>query len=185
LLASTQEFPDALKRALLGRYVLERELGRGGMAIVYGAHDVRHDRPVAIKVLLPELAAAIGAERFLAEIHTTAKLQHPHILPLFDSGAAEGQLYYVMPLVEGESLRERLAREGPLAVDQVARLVGEVGSALDYAHRHGVIHRDIKPANILLHEGNAMLADFGIARAAADSSAERLTETGLSIGTPQ
>jgi serine/threonine-protein kinase len=155
------------------------------MATVYGAKDVRHDRPVAVKVLLPELAAAIGAERFLAEIHTTAKLQHPHILPLFDSGAAEGQLYYVMPLVEGESLRERLAREGPLAVDEVARLVGEVGSALDYAHRHGVIHRDVKPANILLHEGNAMLADFGIARAARVDRAGRLTETGFSLGTPQ
>ena len=197
--------PDSLVQALSGRYRVERELGRGGMATVYLAHDLRHDRPVAVKVLRQDLAAAIGAERFLAEIHTTARLQHPHILPLFDSGVAElghetreagrelpesrvsrpVSLYYVMPYVEGESLRERLQREGPLPLGEVARLVREVGSALDYAHRHGVIHRDIKPANILLHDGTALLADFGIARAAADSNGERLTATGLSIGTPQ
>jgi serine/threonine-protein kinase len=177
------------------------------MATVYLAHDIRHDRSVALKVLRPDLAQAIGADRFLTEIHTTARLQHPHILPLFDSGVvrADGQqstvdsqrstvdrrpsavdvLYYVMPYVVGETLKERLAREGPMAPADVARLMGEVGAALDYAHRQGIIHRDIKPANILIHEGGALLADFGIARVASSPAGERLTETGLSIGTPQ
>jgi hypothetical protein len=154
------------------------------MATVYLAHDLRHDRPVALKVLRAELAAVIGAERFLAEIKTTANLQHPHILPLFDSGSAEGVLFYVMPYVEGESLRERLSREKQLAVDEAMRVATEVAGALDYAHRHGVVHRDIKPENILLHEGQALVADFGIALAVSRIGGTRLTETGLSVGTP-
>jgi serine/threonine-protein kinase len=155
------------------------------MATVYLAHDIRHDRDVAIKVVRAEIGTVIGADRFLAEIRTTARLQHPHILPLFDSGTAAGRLFYVMPLVPGETLRDHLARCGPLPVAEVGRIVAEVGSALDYAHRQGVIHRDLKPANILLHEGSAMLADFGISLALSGDRAERLTETGLSIGTPQ
>jgi serine/threonine-protein kinase len=175
---------ERIVAALADRYRIERELGAGGMATVYLAHDLRHDREVAVKVLRPELAAAIGADRFLAEIHTTAKLQHPHILPLFDSGAADGFLYYVMPYIDGESLQQRLARSGALGVDDVTRIVADVGSALDYAHRQGVVHRDIKPANILIYEGTALLADFGIARAAAEGDGERLTGTGISLGTP-
>jgi eukaryotic-like serine/threonine-protein kinase len=171
--------------ALGDRYTIERELGAGGMATVYLAHDLRHDRPVALKVLRAELAAVIGAERFLAEIKTTANLQHPHILPLFDSGEAEGFLYYVMPYVEGESLRDRLSREKQLPVDEAIRVATEVASALDYAHRHGVVHRDIKPENILLHEGQALVADFGIALAVTRVGGTRLTETGMSLGTPQ
>jgi Tol biopolymer transport system component len=174
-----------LAQALEGRYAPERELGAGGMATVYLAHDVRHDRQVALKVLRPELAAVIGAERFLAEIKTTANLQHPHILPLFDSGAVEGTVFYVMPFVEGESLRERLTRERQLPVTEAVRIATEVAAALDYAHRHGVIHRDIKPENILLHDGSALVADFGIALALSRTDGgTRLTETGLSLGTP-
>src|SRR5947208_5596042 len=139
-----------LSSALADRYRIERELGAGGMATVYLAHDVRHDRKVAIKVLKPELAAVLGAERFVVEIKTTAALQHPHILPLFDSGAADGLLFYVMPLVDGETLRARLSREKQLPIADAIRLAAQVASALDYAHRHGVIHRDIKPENILL-----------------------------------
>jgi Tol biopolymer transport system component len=155
------------------------------MATVYLAHDVRHDRKVALKVLRAELAAVIGAERFLAEIKTTANLQHPHILPLFDSGTSDGFLFYVMPYVEGESLRDRLAREKQLPVDEAIRVASEVASALDYAHRHGVVHRDIKPENILLHEGQALVADFGIALAVSTAGAgTRMTETGISLGTP-
>jgi eukaryotic-like serine/threonine-protein kinase len=169
---------------LAGRYRVERELGAGGMATVYLAHDGRHDRPVAIKVLRAELAAVVGAQRFLAEIRTTANLQHPHILPLFDSGEVEGTVFYVMPYVEGESLRDRLMREKQLPVGDAVRIAGEVASALDYAHRHGVIHRDIKPENILLHDGQALVADFGIALAVANMGDGRLTETGLSLGTP-
>ncbi len=179
---------DALTRlttALTDRYTIERELGAGGMATVYLAHDVRHDRPVALKVLRPELAAILGGERFLKEIRLTANLQHPHILGLHDSGEADGLVYYVMPYVEGESLRERLAREHQLPIEDVIRIATEVAGALDYAHRHGVIHRDIKPENILLHDGSAMVADFGIALAASRSdSGSRLTETGMSLGTP-
>ncbi len=171
--------------ALSGHYRLEDEIGAGGMATVYLAHDLRHDRRVAVKVLRPELAAVIGAERFLAEIKLTANLQHPHILPLFDSGEAEGFLYYVMPYVEGESLRDRISREKQLPVDEAVRLAVEVASALDYAHRHGVVHRDIKPENILLHDGRALVADFGIALAASKASGARMTETGMSLGTPQ
>src|SRR5215211_2525554 len=174
-----------LTNALESRYRIAREVGAGGMATVYLAHDIRHDRNVAIKVLHPDLAAALGAERFLAEIKTTAKLQHPHILPLLDSGEAGGLLYYVMPYVAGESLRARLERETQLAVDDALRIAREVASALDYAHRHGVVHRDIKPENILLDEdGQALVADFGIALAVQQAGGARLTQTGLSLGTP-
>ncbi|HET6579691.1 MAG TPA: protein kinase [Gemmatimonadales bacterium] len=174
-----------LSTALAGRYRLERELGAGGMATVYLAQDLRHDRKVALKVLRPELSAILGAQRFLAEIKTTANLQHPHILSLFDSGEADGLVFYVMPYVEGESLRARLTREKQLPVDEAVRIAREVADALDYAHRHGVIHRDIKPENILLHDGRALVADFGIALAAARSEGgSRMTETGMSLGTP-
>ncbi|MEO8636853.1 MAG: protein kinase [Gemmatimonadales bacterium] len=178
---------DALTRltaALADRYRLERELGQGGMATVYLAQDLRHDRKVAIKVLRPELAAVIGAERFLSEIKTTANLQHPHILPLFDSGAADSFLFYVMPFIDGESLRDRLTREKQLPINDAVRIGTEIASALDYAHRHNVIHRDIKPENILLHDGRALVADFGIALAASKAGGTRMTETGMSLGTP-
>jgi Tol biopolymer transport system component len=173
-----------LKAALAGRYTIERELGAGGMATVYLAQDLKHDRQVAIKVLRPELAAVLGAERFVQEIKTTAALQHPNILPLFDSGQADGFLYYVMPYVEGETLRARLNRETQLGVDEAVKLTIEVAEALDYAHRHGVIHRDIKPENILLHDGRPLVADFGIALAVSAAAGGRMTETGLSLGTP-
>jgi eukaryotic-like serine/threonine-protein kinase len=176
--------PSRISGALSGHYRLEEEIGAGGMATVYLAQDLRHGRRVAVKVLRPELAAVIGAERFLAEIKLTAHLQHPHILPLFDSGEADSYLYYVMPYVEGESLRDRLRREKQLPVNDSIRIAGEVASALDYAHRHGVVHRDIKPENILLHDGRALVADFGIALAASKASGERMTETGMSLGTP-
>jgi eukaryotic-like serine/threonine-protein kinase len=175
---------ERLAAALADRYRIERELGQGGMATVYLAHDLRHDRPVALKVLRAELAAVIGADRFLTEIKTTANLQHPHILPLFDSGTAGAFLFYVMPYVEGESLRDRLSREKQLPVDEAIRIATEVASALDYAHRHGVVHRDIKPENILLHEGQALVADFGIALAVTKIGGTRMTETGMSLGTP-
>ena len=175
--------PPRVSGALSGHYRLEQEIGAGGMATVYLAEDLRHDRRVALKVLRPELAAVIGAERFLAEIKLTANLQHPHILPLFDSGEADSFLYYVMPFVEGESLRDRLRREKQLPVDDAVRIATEVASALDYAHRHGVVHRDIKPENILLHDGRALVADFGIALAASKAGT-RMTETGMSLGTP-
>src|SRR5688572_25483514 len=173
-----------LAGALADRYRIERELGAGGMATVYLAEDLRHHRKVAVKVLRPELAAVIGADRFLAEIRTTANLQHPHILPLFDSGEVDSLLFYVMPWIDGESLRERLTREKQLPVTDAVRIATEVASALDYAHRHGVVHRDIKPENILLHEGRAVVADFGIALALTQAGGSRLTETGLSLGTP-
>jgi serine/threonine-protein kinase len=174
-----------LTSALDTRYRISREVGVGGMATVFLAHDLRHERDVAIKVLHPDLAAALGSERFLAEIKTTAKLQHPHILPLLDSGEADGLLYYVMPYVAGESLRARLERETQLAVDDAIRISREVASALDYAHRHGVVHRDIKPENILIHEDQALVADFGIALAVSAAGGARMTQTGLSLGTPQ
>ena len=174
---------ERLGAALADRYRIGRELGQGGMATVWLAQDLRHDRQVAIKVLRPELAAVIGAERFLAEIKTTANLQHPHILPLFDSGVADSFLFYVMPYVEGVSLRDRITREHQLPVADAVRLATEVASALDYAHRRGVVHRDIKPENILLHDGSALVADFGIALALS-SAGSRMTETGLSLGTP-
>ena len=176
---------ERLSSALTGNYRLERELGSGGMATVYLAQDLRHGRQVAVKVLHPELSALLGSDRFLSEIKTTAALQHPHILPLFDSGNAGGNLFYVMPLVEGETLRSRLTREKQLPVPDAVRLASEVASALDYAHRHGVIHRDIKPENILLHDGRAVVADFGIALAVQSAGAQRMTQTGLSLGTPQ
>ena len=171
-----------LAAALTDRYTIERELGAGGMATVYLAHDIRHDRKVALKVLRPELAAILGGERFLKEIRLTANLQHPHILPLHDSGEAEGIVYYVMPYVEGESLRDRLVKEKQLPVEDAIRITVEVAGALDYAHRHNVIHRDIKPENILLHDGSALVADFGIALAVQSASAHRMTQTGLSLG---
>jgi serine/threonine-protein kinase len=170
---------------LAGRYEIERELGAGGMATVYLAQDLRHHRQVAVKVLRPELAATLGRERFLREVTTTANLRHPHILPLFDSGEAGEFLFYVMPFVEGESLRDRLAREKQLPLDDALRIAREVADALHYAHIHGVVHRDIKPANILLDNGHAVVADFGIARAiTAAAGSEALTETGLGVGTP-
>jgi len=175
---------DRLSAALADRYRIERELGAGGMATVYLAEDLKHDRKVAIKVLRPELAAVLGAERFVQEIKTTAQLQHPHILPLFDSGAADGFLFYVMPYIQGETLRDKLDRETQLGVDEAVRIAREVADALDYAHRSGVIHRDIKPENILLHDGRPMVADFGIALAVSAAAGGRMTETGTSIGTP-
>jgi serine/threonine-protein kinase len=175
---------EDLRDALADRYTLERELGRGGMATVYLAHDLRHDRPVALKVLRPELAASLGPERFLREIKTAARLHHPHILPVHDSGEAAGRLWYTMPFVEGESLRQRLAREGQLPLDRALRIATEVLSALGYAHARGVVHRDIKPENILLEGDEAVVADFGVARAINAAGDERLTETGLALGTP-
>ena len=175
--------PVHLATALADRYRIEREIGAGGMATVYLAQDLRHDRKVAIKVLRPELAAVIGAERFLSEIKTTANLQHPHILPLFDSGAADSFLFYVMPFIDGVSLRDRLSNEHQLPIADAVRIASEIASALDYAHRHGIIHRDIKPENILLHDGRALVADFGIALAASTAGG-RMTETGMSLGTP-
>ncbi len=166
------------------RYRLERELGQGGMATVYLAQDLKHDRKVALKVLKPELAAVIGAERFVVEIRTTAALQHPHILPLFDSGTADGFLYYVMPFIDGETLRSKLDRETQLGIDEAVKITTAVADALDYAHHHGVIHRDIKPENILLHDGRPMVADFGIALALSAAAGGRMTETGMSLGTP-
>jgi hypothetical protein len=173
-----------LTAALADRYMIERELGAGGMATVYLAQDLKHDRQVAVKVLRPELAAVLGAERFVVEIKTTAALQHPHILPLFDSGTADGFLYYVMPYIEGETLRDKLTRETQLGIEEAVKITTEVADALDYAHRHGVIHRDIKPENILLHDGRPMVADFGIALALSAAAGGRMTETGLSLGTP-
>ena len=179
------EVLTSLHQALANRYRVERELGAGGMATVYLAEDLKHRRKVAIKVLRPELAAVIGADRFLREIETIAGLQHPHILGLIDSGEMDGTAYYVMPFVEGESLRDRLVREKQLPIADAIRIATEVAGALDYAHRHGVIHRDIKPENILLHDGAALVADFGIALAASKAGGERMTETGMSLGTPQ
>ena len=176
--------PDRLTDALADRYRLDRELGQGGMATVYLAEDLKHSRKVAIKVLHPELSAVIGGDRFLAEIKVTANLQHPHILGLIDSGAADGLLYYVMPYVSGESLRNRLARDKQLPIDDALRLAREVASALDYAHRQGVVHRDIKPENILLQDGSALVADFGIALAVQQAGGSRMTQTGMSLGTP-
>jgi serine/threonine-protein kinase len=189
---------DSLRAAFADRYTIEREIGRGGMATVYLADDLRHHREVAIKVFRPELAAALGSERFLREVEITASLNHPHILPLLDSGRAvvpplrdtemgtggEAFLYYVMPYVEGETLRERLKREGQLPLDDAVQIAREVAAALSYAHSHDVIHRDIKPENVLLSAGEAVVADFGIARAISKAGGEELTETGISVGTP-
>jgi serine/threonine protein kinase len=189
---------DRLSAALGARYVLEREAGAGGMAIVYLARDLRHNRLVAIKVVRPELAGALGIDRFLREIELAASLQHPHILPVFDSGAIDeagaGRVpYFVMPFVEGETLRQRLQREGRLPVEDAVTLAGEIADALAYAHAHGVVHRDIKPENVLLSGGHAVVADFGVAKAlergaAADTPAgtsAQLTRVGFAVGTPQ
>ena len=175
---------DRLRTALADHYGLERELGAGGMAMVYLAADLKHDRKVAIKVLKPELAAVLGAERFVQEIKTTAALSHPHILPLFDSGEAGGFLYYVMPYLQGETIREKLNRETQFGIEEAVKITTAVADALDYAHRNGVIHRDIKPENILLHDGRPMVMDFGIALAVSAAAGGRMTETGLSLGTP-
>ncbi|HEY6060352.1 MAG TPA: serine/threonine-protein kinase, partial [Gemmatimonadales bacterium] len=178
------ELLDTLRNALADRYALERELGHGGMATVFLAQDLKHRRKVAIKVLKPEIAAAIGPERFQREIEIAAQLQHPHILPLYDSGEAAGYLYYVMPYVEGESLRDRLNREKQLPQEDVVKITSEVASALGYAHSREFVHRDIKPENIMLSGGTAVVADFGIARAASAVEQQQLTQTGTVIGTP-
>jgi len=175
---------DRLEAALAERYRIERELGSGGMATVYLAEDLKHHRQVAIKVLRPDLAAVLGSYRFLREIEIAAKLTHPHILPLHDSGEADGFLYYVMPYVAGESLRDRLNREKQLPIDDSLKLASEVADALGFAHEHNVIHRDIKPENILLEAKHAVVADFGVARAIEEAGQTRLTETGIAIGTP-
>jgi serine/threonine-protein kinase len=176
---------SSLAQALAGRYTILREVGSGGMATVYLAEDVRHSRKVAIKVLNPELSAMLGAERFLKEITLTASLQHPHILPLFDSGSADGRLFYVMPYVDGETLRTRLERERQLPIADALRMASEAASALDYAHHRGIVHRDVKPENILLQDGHALVADFGIALALQQASSTRMTQAGLSLGTPE
>ena len=181
-MASTAE---RLAECLGDRYRIQREIGQGGMATVYVAEDIRHHRKVAIKVLHPELSAVLGPDRFLKEIELTANLQHPHILPLFDSGSADGLLYYVMPYVEGETLRGRLTRERQLPIDDAIRIATDVADALDYAHRHHVVHRDIKPENILLLDGRSLVADFGIALAVEQAAGSRMTQTGMSLGTPQ
>jgi len=173
-----------LRDALSGAYSIDRELGRGGMATVYLAQDAKHDRVVALKVLHPDLAASLGPDRFLREIKLAARLNHPHILPLFDSGSADGMLYYVMPYVEGESLRERLDREQKLPIDEAVRLAQGIASALDYAHRQGIVHRDIKPENVMLYENMPMVMDFGIAKAVSAAGNETLTQTGMMVGTP-
>ncbi len=171
-------------RSLAARYTIERELGSGGMATVFLARDIKHKRQVAVKILKPELTVSLGAERFLREIETTANLRHPHIVPLYDSGEVRGALYYVMPFVEGESLRERLKREGQLPLDDAIRIAREVAGALSYAHARGIVHRDIKPENILLESGHAVVTDFGIARAVREAGTESLTGAGISLGTP-
>jgi serine/threonine protein kinase len=175
---------DRLEKALSDKYDIERELGRGGMATVYLAQDRKHDRAVALKVLHPELSSSLGPDRFLREIKVAARLNHPHILPLHDSGEANGFLYYVMPYVEGESLRSRLNRTGKLPLDEALYLARGIAGALDYAHRQRVVHRDIKPENIMLHEGEAMVMDFGIAKAVSAAAGDTLTQTGMMVGTP-
>ena len=176
---------ENLKQSLSDRYDIQRQIGAGGMATVYLARDLRHDRPVALKLLSPELGAVLGPDRFLSEIRVTANLQHPNLLPLFDSGEAGGQLYYVMPYVDGETLRGKLDRERQLPVDEAVRITVAIAAALDYAHRHGVIHRDLKPENILIHDGQPLVADFGIALAVSNAGGQRVTQSGLSLGTPQ
>ena len=175
---------DRLRSSLADSYTIDRELGRGGMSSVFLAQDCKHRRSVAIKVLHPELAASMGAERFLQEIEVAARLSHPHILPLFDSGSVDDLLYYVMPYVEGESLRERLDREQQLSVEEAVHHARSIASAIDYASRQGIVHRDIKPENIMLYEGEAMVMDFGIAKAASAVSTATLTQTGMVVGTP-
>jgi serine/threonine-protein kinase len=172
-----------LADALRDRYVIEHDLGRGGMAVIYLAHDLKHDRFVALKVLRSGLAASLGPDRFLREIRLTAQLEHPHILRLLDSGNAGGQLWYTMPYIEGETLRERLSREVQLPVREAVRIAREVAQALHYAHQQGIVHRDIKPENVLLSGGYPLVADFGVAKALGQAAAHRLTETGLVVGT--
>jgi serine/threonine protein kinase/Flp pilus assembly protein TadD len=178
------DLQERLQKAVADRYRVEREIGRGGMATVFMAQDPKHGRPVAIKVLHPHLAAALGSERFLREIQIAARLQHSHIVPLYDSGQGEGLLYYVMPFIEGESLRQRLQRETQLPLDDALQIGRAVAAALDYAHRHNVVHRDIKPENVMLHEGAAMVTDFGIAKAVTAAASDNLTQTGTAVGTP-
>ena len=175
---------ERLRESLSQSYTIDRELGRGGMATVFLAQDAKHDRVVAIKVLHPDLAASLGPDRFLREIKLAARLNHPHILPLFDSGEANGLLYYVMPYVEGESLRERLDRDRQLPIQEAVKHAQAIASALDYAHRQGIVHRDIKPENVMLYEGMAMVMDFGIAKAVSAAGTETLTQTGMMVGTP-
>src|SRR3954467_8644743 len=178
------ELREQIVHALADRYRIQREIGAGGMATGYLARDVKHDRMVALKILNPDLAAVMGVERFLAEIRVTAHLQHPNLLPLFDSGeTSDGSLFYVMPFVEGESLRQRLDREKQLPVDEALRITTAIASALDYAHRHHVVHRDLKPENVLFQEGQPLVSDFGIALAVSHAGGHRITQTGLSLGT--
>jgi serine/threonine protein kinase/Flp pilus assembly protein TadD len=181
---TTSELVSRLQDSIGHRYTIEREVGHGGMATVYLAQDVRHGRPVAVKVLHPQLALTLGPDRFLREIQIAARLQHPHIVPLYDSGQAGDFLYYVMPYIEGESLRQRLQREHRLPLDEAVNLARSVASALDYAHRHQIVHRDIKPENVMLHDGEAMVTDFGIAKAVTAAASQNLTQTGSAIGTP-
>jgi serine/threonine protein kinase len=176
---------DRLKQALAERYHVDREIGRGGMATVYLARDLRHDREVAVKVLRPDLAASLGAERFHREIKVAAQLQHPHILTLIDSGEADGFLYYVMPYVEGQSLRDKLAKEGELPIVEAVRILRDVVDALTEAHAHGVVHRDIKPENVLLRGRHALVTDFGVAKAVSEATGrQQLTTAGVALGTP-
>jgi len=175
---------EQLKTALADWYSIESEIGSGGMAVVYQATDLKHDRQVALKVMRPEVSASLGSDRFLREIQIVAKLTHPHILPLYDSGEAAGLLYYVMPCIEGDSLRDRLNRTGPLEIKDALQVVREAGSALSHAHAQGIVHRDIKPGNIMLSGGHAVVADFGIASAVTEAGGESLTRTGISVGTP-
>ncbi len=177
--------PERLAAALSGSYRIEREVGVGGMATVYLAHDLKHDRQVALKILRPELSAAMGTDRFPREIHIIAQMQHPHILPLYDSGAVEGFLYYVMPFVDGESLHARLTRGGTLPVNETVRLLHEITDALSYAHARGIVHRDIKPDNVMLSGRHAMVMDFGVAKAVSASAGDKLTTVGIAVGTPQ
>src|SRR5574341_1100330 len=178
------ELLDRLRTALADRYDVQQEVGQGGMATVYLAQDLRHHRPVALKVLHPHLALSLGPDRFLREIQIAARLQHPHIVPLYDSGRAGDFLYYVMPYVEGESLRQRLQREGRLPIEDALAIARAVAAALDYAHRQHVVHRDIKPENVMLHEGEAVVTDFGIAKAVTAAAGDNLTQTGTAVGTP-
>ncbi len=179
------EILEQFRQSVAARYTVEREIGRGGMATVFLAQDVRHRRPVAVKVLHPQLAVSLGAERFLREIQIAAALQHPHIVPLYDSGQAGDFLYYVMPYIDGESLRQRLRRETRMPVLEAVRIARSIAMALDYSHRHRIVHRDIKPENVMLHDGEAMVTDFGIAKAVSAAIAENLTQTGTAVGTPQ
>src|SRR5512140_1640238 len=175
---------DIVPNAVAGNYRIEREIGRGGMAVVYRAHDERHDRTVALKMVHPEIGDALGSDRFLVEIRLAARLNHPHIVPLHDSGKIDGQLYYVMPFIEGPTLRDYLNRRGKLPPEEALKFAEQVASALDYAHRLNVVHRDIKPENVMIHEGAALVTDFGIAKAISSAKASNLTLTGTAIGTP-